>query len=281
MIKYLLKSLFLIICISIPSLLFGVEVCQIPSGCQIDDKGFCIGCVEQEFEEETEEEKLEKKIEEEKEQEERERFWKEISLRIYGSYVTPQFSFSGKNNTSVERPYLQEVTYSGGSLGMRLRFTPRISSSISIFRGSVERVKLNSDDESKSNLDENVFTTEMNGDFSYSDITLDYNFGSNLYWNWFVGIGLINLESDLVYRDLNYGSFKYEIDEMSPFLNFEFSFHFIEKDLFIGLGYKILPYKTYKSNSTDKKITQYNSNYNSPMLQMRMNYTTFNIGMSF
>ena len=154
-----LKSLFLIICFSVPSFLFGVEVCQIPSGCPIDDEGFCVGCIEQEFEEETEEEILEKKIEEEKEQEERERFLKEISLRIYGSYVTPQFSFSGKNNTSVDRPYLQELTYSGVSLGMRLRFTPRVSSSISTFRGSVERVNLNSDDESKSNLDENVFTT--------------------------------------------------------------------------------------------------------------------------
>jgi hypothetical protein len=275
-----LKSLFLIICISLPSLIYGVEVCQIPSGCEIDDKGICADCVEID-EEDTEEYKLEKKIEEEKEQEERKRFWKNISLRIYGSYVTPRFSFSGKNNTSVDRPYLQEVTYNGGSLGIRFRLTPRIYSSISTFRGGVGRVKLNSDDESKSNLDENVFTTEMSGDFSYSDITLDYNFGSNIYWNLFFGIGVINLESDLVYRDLTYGSFKYEIDELSPFLNFEFSFLFIEKDLFIGLGYKILPYKTYKSNSTDKKITQYNSNYNSPMLQMRMNYTTFNIGMSF
>jgi len=62
----ILKSLFLIICISLPSLLYGVEVCKIPSGCQIDDKGFCVGCIEQEFEEETEEEILEKKIEEEK-----------------------------------------------------------------------------------------------------------------------------------------------------------------------------------------------------------------------
>jgi len=271
LIKYSLKSLFIIICLSLPSLVFGVEVCQIPSRCQIDDKGFCIGCVEQEFEEETEEEKLEKKIEKEKEQEERERFWKEISLRIYGSYVTPQFSFSGKNGTSIDRPYLSEVTYNGGSLGIRLKFTPRISTSISIFKGSVERVKLNSDDESKSNLDENVFTTQMRGDFSYSDITLDYSFGSNLYLKWFVGVGLINLQSYLVYKDLTYGSFKYEIDELSPFLNFEFSFLFIEKELFIGLGYKILPFKTYKSNSTDKKITQYNSNYNSPMLQMRMN----------
>ena len=71
LIKYKLKSLFLIVCLSIPTLIFGVEVCKIPSGCQIDEKGICIDCVEQVFEEETEEDKLERKIEEEKEQEER------------------------------------------------------------------------------------------------------------------------------------------------------------------------------------------------------------------
>ena len=48
-----LKLLFLIICISLPSLLYGVEVCQIPSGCQIDDKGICTDCVKIE-EEDTE-----------------------------------------------------------------------------------------------------------------------------------------------------------------------------------------------------------------------------------
>ena len=60
--KYKLKSLFLIVCLSIPTLIFGVEVCKIPSGCQIDEKGICIDCVEQEFEEETEEDKSERKI---------------------------------------------------------------------------------------------------------------------------------------------------------------------------------------------------------------------------
>ena len=62
LIKYKLISLFLIACLSIPTLIFGVEVCKIPSGCQIDEKGICIDCVEQEFEEETEEDKLEKKF---------------------------------------------------------------------------------------------------------------------------------------------------------------------------------------------------------------------------
>ena len=40
------KSLFLIVCLSIPSLIFGVEVCKIPSGCQIDEKGNVSGSVE-------------------------------------------------------------------------------------------------------------------------------------------------------------------------------------------------------------------------------------------
>ena len=44
-----------------PTIVSGVEVCLIPSGCQIDEKGLCIDCVEQEFEEETEEEKLRKR----------------------------------------------------------------------------------------------------------------------------------------------------------------------------------------------------------------------------
>ena len=61
LIKYKLKSLFLIVFLSIPTLIFGVEVCKIPSGCQIDEKGICIDCIEQEFEEETEEEKLRKR----------------------------------------------------------------------------------------------------------------------------------------------------------------------------------------------------------------------------
>ena len=60
------KILFLIICFSVPSFLFGVEVCKIPSGCQIDDRGICIDCIEQEFEEETEEKLLEQEIEKEK-----------------------------------------------------------------------------------------------------------------------------------------------------------------------------------------------------------------------
>tara|TARA_B110001454_G_scaffold90769_1_gene86536 strand:+ start:99 stop:950 length:852 start_codon:yes stop_codon:yes gene_type:complete len=278
--RYSLKLLFLIICLSIPSLIYGVEVCKIPSGCKIDEKGVCLDCVEQEFEEETEEEILEQKIEEEKEQEERERFWKNVSLKIYGGYGTSSFSFEGKNNTSIDRPYINETSYSGFSLGTRLSLTPRVSYSISTFKGSIERVKINTDDESKSSLDENVFTTEMSGDISYVDMTIDYTFIPNQSWLWFVGLGVINLESDLVYRDLTYGSFKYEIDEQSLFLNSGFNFHFFENS-FIGVDFKILPNFTYKSNNTDKKISQYNSSYNSPVLQMRITNLTLNYGMSF
>jgi len=275
-----LKSLFLIICISLPSLLYGVEVCKIPSGCQIDDKGFCVGCIEQNFEEETEEEILEKKIEEEKEQEERERFWKNVSLKIYGSYGISTFSFEGKNNTSIHRPYINETTYNGFSFGTRLRLIPRVSYSISTFKGSIETVKINSDDESESSLDENVFTTQMVGDFSYVDVTVDYSFVSNDDWLWFVGLGVISIESDLVYRDLTYGSFYYEINEQSLFLNSGFNFHFLQNS-FIGVDFKILPNFTYKSNNTDKKISQYNSSYDSPVLQMRNTNLTLNYGMSF
>ena len=55
LIKYKLKSLFLIIYLSIPALILGVDVCKIPSGCKIDEKEICIDCVKQEFEEEAEE----------------------------------------------------------------------------------------------------------------------------------------------------------------------------------------------------------------------------------
>jgi len=239
LIKYKLKSLFLIVCLSIPTLIFGVEVCKIPSGCQIDEKGICIDCVEQEFEEETEEDKLERKIEEEKEQEERDQFWKNLSLEFFGGYGNSNFTFTGQNNTSIDRPYINEVTYNGFSLGTRLRLTPRVSFSLSSFRGGVNTVKVNSDDESKSSLDEDVFTTEMSGDTSLTDLTIDYNWNVK-QWNWFMGLGIFSLTSDLNYKDLTYGSFKYEIDEQNVFFNSGFNFHFINQS-FLGLGIKILP----------------------------------------
>ena len=275
-----LKSLFLIICISLPSLLYGVEVCKIPSGCQIDDKGFCVGCIEQDFEEETEEEILEKKIEEEKEQEERERFWKNVFLRIYGTHASHTFSFVGMNNSKIGRPYINEVTYSGFSIGTRLRLDSKFSYSISSFRGSVNTVKLNSDDESISSLSDNTFTTEMSGELSYTDLTIDYN------WNveqlsGFLGLGVINYESDLIYRDLIYGSFKYEIDEQSVFLNSGIDYDFLQSNTFLGLGFRVVGDSTHKSNSTDKKITQYNSSYTSPMVRLRIITTSISFGMSF
>ena len=275
LIKYKLKSLLLIVCLSIPTLIFGVEVCKIPSGCQIDEKGVCIDCVEVE----SEEEKLEKQSKEEELHQERDQFWKNLRLEFFGGYGHLNFTFTGQNNTSIDRPYINEVTYSGFSLGTRLRLTPRVSFSLSSFRGGVDSVKVNSDDESKSSLDEDVFTTEMSGDISYADLTTDFNWNVN-QWNWYMGLGIFSLTSDLNYKDLTYGSFKYKIDEQNVFFNSGFNFHFINQS-FLGLGLKILPNSTYKSNSTDKKIAQYNSSYSSPMLQLRVTNITFNFGMSF
>ena len=274
-IKYKLKSLLLIVCLSIPTLIFGVEVCKIPSGCQIDEKGVCIDCVEVE----SEEEKLEKQSKEEELHQERDQFWKNLRLEFFGGYGHSNFTFTGQNNTSIDRPYINEVTYSGFSLGTRLRLTPRVSLSLSSFRGGVDSVKVNSDDESKSSLDEDVFTTEMRGDTSYTDLTADYNWDIK-QWNWYMGLGIFSMTSDLNYTDLNYGSFKYEIEEQNVFFNSGFNFHFINQSS-LGLGLKILPNSSYKSNSTDKKIAQYNSSYSSPMLQLRVSKITFNFGTSF
>ena len=275
LIKYKLDSLFLVVCLSIPTLIFGVEVCKIPSGCQIDEKGVCIDCVEME----SEEEKLEKQSKEEELHQERDQFWKNLRLELFGGYGHLNFTFTGQNNTSIDRPYINEVTYSGFSLGTRLRLTPRVSFSLSSFRGGVDSVKVNSDDESKSSLDEDVFTTDMRGDTSYTDLTADYNWDVK-QWNWYMGLGIFSMTSDLNYADLNYGSFKYEIEEQNVFFNSGFNFHFINQS-FLGFGLKILPNSTYKSNSTDKKIAQYNSSYSSPILQLRVSKITFNFGTSF
>ena len=274
LIKYKLKSLLLIVCLSIPTLIFGVEVCKIPSGCQIDEKGVCIDCIE----EESEEDILEKQSKEEEEKHERDQFWKNLSLEFFGGYGSSNFTFSGQNNTVIDRPYINEVMYGGFSLGTRLRITPRVSFSLSSFRGGVDSVKVNSDNELQSSLDEDVFTTEMSGDISYTDLTTDFNWNVK-QWNWYMGLGIFSLTSDLNYKDLTYGSFKYKIDEQNVFFNSGFNFHFINQS-FLGLGLKILPNSTYKSNSTDKKIAQYNSSYSSPMLQLRVSNITFNFGMS-
>ena len=121
LIKYKLKSLFLIVCLSIPTLILGVEVCKVTSGCQIDEKGICIDCIEQEFEEETEEDRLERKIDVEKEQEKKDQFWQNLSLEFFGGYGNSYFTFTCQDNTSIDRPYINEVNYNGFSLRTRLR----------------------------------------------------------------------------------------------------------------------------------------------------------------
>jgi len=279
LIKYSLKSLFLIICLYLPSLIYAVEVCNIPSGCPIDVSGICIGCIEID-EEDTEEYKLEKKIDEEKEKRESERFWKNVSLSIYGTHASHTFSFVGMNNSSIGRPYINEVTYSGFSIGTRLKLDSKFSYSISSFRGNADTVILNSDDESISSLSDNTFTTEMSGELSYTDLTIDYNWSVEQL-SGFLGLGVINYESDLIYRDLYYGSFNYEIDEQSVFFNSGVNYHFLQNNTFLGLGFKVVADSTHKSNSTDKKITQYNSSYTSPMVKLRIITTSISFGMSF
>ena len=271
-----LTSLFIIICLYSPSLIYAVEVCNIPSGCPIDASGICIGCIEIE-EEDTEEYKLEEKIEEE----ESKRFWKNISLKLYGTHASSTFTFAGKNNSKLDRTYIHKVVYAGFSVGARLRLNSKVSYSISTFRGSADTVKLNSDDASISSLNENVFTTEMGGELFYTDATIDYNIVSNTYWLLFIGLGVINYEADLIYSDLAYGSFKYEIDEQSLFFNSGFNYHFLQSDTFLGLGFKVAADSTHKSNSTDKKITQYNSRYTSPMVKLGITTTSISFGMIF
>ena len=139
------------------------------------------------FEEEAEEEKLERKFDEEKVEEERSKFWKNLSFEIFGGNGNSNLIFAGQNNKSIDRPYINEVTYDGFSLGTRLRLTPRVSFSLSHFRGAVDSVKVNSYDESKSSLDEDVFTTEMSGDTFYADLTINYNWNVK-QWNWFMGL---------------------------------------------------------------------------------------------
>ena len=275
-------SILLIICLYSPSLIYAVEVCDKINGCPIDASGICIGCIEID-EEDTEEYQLEEK----REERESKRFWRNISLKLYGTHASSEFTFAGKNNSKIDRPYIHKVAYAGFSVGARLRLNSKVSYSLSSFRGSADRVKLNSDDESITSLSDNTFTTEMSGELSYTDLTIDYNWNIK-QWNWFLGLGVINYESDLIYRDLYYGSFKYEIDEQSLFLNSGLIYDFNIGDTFnprssrfLGLGFKVVSESTHKSNSTDKKITQYNSSYTSPMIRLRIITISISIGMSF
>jgi len=284
LIRNKLKYFYFLICLIVPTIVSGVEVCLIPSGCQIDEQGLCIDCVEQEFEEETEEEKLEKQIEEEKVREEREQFWKDVNLKIYGSYGNSNLTFKGKNNTSIDRPYVNKVDYRGFSIGTRLSTSTRVSYSLSHFRGTVDSVKINSDDLTSSSITDKVFTTEMSGDLSYTDFTIDYDLAKkNLWtrgWNLFVGVGIFTLNSNLNYQDKSFGLFKYQINEESLLFNTGVDFNF-SNNSYLGFGMKVFPRKSYKSNSTDKKITQYSGSDNQPIVELSITNTMVNFGMNF
>ena len=154
------KILFLCGLLLIPLTIWSEEVCNLPQGCPIDENGICELCVEGENEQELE-----------KEREKREKFWKDVNLKIYGSYGDSNFTFKGKNKTSIDRPYVNEVDYKGFSIGTRFSTSPRVSYSLSHFRGTVDSVKINSDDLTNSSITDKVFTTKMDGDLSYTDFT--------------------------------------------------------------------------------------------------------------
>ena len=269
------KILFLCGLLLIPLTIWSEEVCNLPQGCPIDENGICELCVEGENEQELE-----------KEREEREKFWKDVNLKIYGSYGNSNFTFKGKNKTSIDRPYVNEVDYKGFSIGTRFLTSPRVSYSLSHFRGTVDSVKINSDDLTNSSITDKVFTTEMSGDLSYTDFTIDINLvkrnlrtsrpGGNL----FVGVGIFTLNSNLNYQDKSYGSFKYQINEESLLLNTGVDFNF-SNNSFLGFGIKVFPRKSYKSNSTEKKITQYSGSENQPIVELSIINTLVNFGMSF
>ena len=269
------KILFLCGLLLIPLTIWSEEVCNLPQGCPIDENGICELCVEGENEQELE-----------KEREEREKFWKDVNLKIYGSYGNSNFTFKGKNKTSIDRPYVNEVDYKGFLIGTRLSISPRVSYSLSYFRGTVDSVKINSDDLTNSSITDKVFTTEMSGDLSYTDFTIDINLvkrnlrtsrpGGNL----FVGVGIFTLNSNLNYQDKSYGSFKYQINEESLLFNSGVDFNF-SNNSFLGFGIKVFPRKSYKSNSSDKKITQYSGSDNQPIVELSIINTLVSFGMNF
>ena len=269
------KILFLCGLLLIPLTIWSEEVCNLPQGCPIDENGICELCVEGENEQELE-----------KEREEREKFWKDVNLKIYGSYGNSNFTFKGKNKTSIDRPYVNEVDYKGFLIGTRLSISPRVSYSLSYFRGTVDSVKINSDDLTNSSITDKVFTTEMSGDLSYTDFTIDINLvkrnlrtsrpGGNL----FVGVGIFTLNSNLNYQDKSYGSFKYQINEESLLFNSGVDFNF-SNNSFLGFGVKVFPRKSYKSNSSDKKITQYSGSDNQPIVELSITNLLVSFGMSF
>jgi len=273
------KILFLCGLLLIPLTIWSEEVCNLPQGCPIDENGICELCVEGENEQELEKER--------EEREEREKFWKDVNLKIYGSYGNSNFTFKGKNKTSIDRPYVNEVDYKGFSIGTRFSTSPRVSYSLSHFRGTVDSVKINSDDLTNSPITDKVFTTEMSGDLSYTDFTIDYDLvKKNLRpsgpggWNLFVGVGIFILNSNLNYQDKSYGSFKYQINEESLLFNSGVDFNF-SNNSFLGFGMKVFPRKSYKSNSSDKKITQYSGFDNQPIVELSITNLLVSFGMSF
>ena len=52
-----------------------------------------------------------RKIKEKKEQAEIDQFWNYLSLEFFGGYGNSNFTFTSQNNTSIDRPYINEVTY--------------------------------------------------------------------------------------------------------------------------------------------------------------------------
>ena len=262
------KILFLFGLLLIPLTTWSEEVCNIPQGCPIDENGICELCVEGENEQELE-----------KEREEREKFWKDLNLKIYGSYLSSNFKFKGKNNTSIDRPYVNEVDYKGFAIGTRLSISPRVSYSLSHFRGTVDSVKINSDDLTNSSITDKVFTTKMDGDLSYTDFTIEYDLVKRT-WDFFVGVGVFTLNSNLNYQDKSYGLFKYGIDEDGALINIGVDFNF-PNNSFLGFGMKVFPRKTYKSNSNEKKITQYSGSDNQPIVELSITNTLVNFGVSF
>jgi len=262
------KILFLFGLLLIPLRIWSEEVCNLPQGCPIDEKGICEYCVEIENEKELEEER-----------EEREKFWKDLNLKIYGSYVSSNFTFKGKNNTSIDRPYVNEVDYKGFAIGTRLSISPRVSYSLSHLRGAVDSVKINSDDLSNSSITDKVFTTEMSGDLSYTDFTIEYDLIKKKY-DLFVGVGIFSLNSNLNYQDKSYGLFKYEINEEDLLFNAGIDFNFSD-DVFLGFGTKIFPRKSYKSDSSYKKITQYSGSDNQPIVELSITNLLVSFGLIY
>ena len=124
----------------------------------------------------------------------------------------------------------------------------------------------------------------MSDDLSYTDFTIDYDLVKNNLrtsgWNLFFGVGIFILNSNLNYQDKSYGSFKYQINEESLLFNSGVDFNF-SNNSFLGFGMKVFPRKSYKSNSSDKKITQYSGSDNQPIVELSIINTLVNFGMSF